>query len=69
VAPFATLFRQPVSDGHVFETGALIALIVYAVAGWILGQLLIIGFDRRVFVRRSETFGTGAGRTPTGRPV
>lgn len=37
VAPFSTLFISPVSDqgGNIFDVNVLIAIVVYALLGWI----------------------------------
>jgi len=49
LAPFAGLFGTPSLDGSVFEWNALIALVVYALLGWVLVQVvwLALGDTRR----------------------
>lgn len=47
-APFAGLFGTPMLNGNVFETNALVALLVYTFSGWMLGRLawLLLGDTR-----------------------
>lgn len=47
VAPFSTLFISPTFGTSVFDVNLLVAMIVYALLGWLVGRLiqLIWGID------------------------
>lgn len=53
VAPFVGLFGTPQADGVVIEPHSLVAIIVYALIGWVLGRLVwvIMGETRTGRVR------------------
>jgi uncharacterized protein YggT (Ycf19 family) len=40
VAPFAGLFGTPAANGVVIEPQSLIAMVVYALLGWLIGRLI-----------------------------
>ncbi len=42
--PFFSLIRNPAEDGSVLEVTSLIAMLVYALVGWLLVQLIGIIF-------------------------
>ncbi|MBV8717863.1 MAG: YggT family protein [Chloroflexi bacterium] len=42
VAPFINLFSNPTYQSSVLELSAIVALIVYALAAWLLGKLVWI---------------------------
>src|SRR3712207_1104762 len=46
VAPFNGIFNDPASDGAVLDSGALVAMIIYALATWALVRLIWLLFDR-----------------------
>jgi hypothetical protein len=46
VAPFDGIFNDPVSDGAVLDTGALVAMVIYALVAWALVRLIWLLFDR-----------------------
>ena len=46
VAPFASLTGTPAAGGMVFEFSTLIAMIVYALVGWVLERLVYVIFYR-----------------------
>lgn len=46
VAPFNNIFNDPASGGAVLDTGALTAMIIYALATWAIVRLLWLLFDR-----------------------
>jgi hypothetical protein len=54
VAPFNGIFNDPTSDGAVLDSGALVAMVIYALAVWALVRLMWLLFDRAE---------TGASRT------
>ncbi len=53
VRPFVGLFGTPQLDGAVFEPQSLVAIIVYALVGWLLGRLvsILMGETRTARVR------------------
>jgi len=53
VAPFVGLFGTPQTDGVVIEPQSLVAMLVYALLGWVLGRLVwvIMGETRTGRVR------------------
>jgi uncharacterized protein YggT (Ycf19 family) len=53
VAPFAGLFGTPRVDAVVIELHSLVAIVVYALSGWLLGRLvwLLLGETRTGRVR------------------
>jgi len=61
--PFRNLF--PVvggSSGSVLETSVVIAIIVYALIGWVLARLIVIMFFRNVTVSSRSSRGIGGPR-------
>jgi len=40
VAPFLGIFPAPTVEGSYFETASLVAIIVYAIIGWIIARLI-----------------------------
>ena len=46
VAPFASLTGTPAAGGMVFEFSTLIAMVVYALAGWAIERLIFVIFYR-----------------------
>ena len=47
VAPFANLFRNPVlGSSIVFDINALVAVLAYALLGWLVGRLLWLVWSR-----------------------
>jgi len=53
VRPFVGLFGTPQLDGAVFEPQSVVAIIVYALVGWLLGRLvsILMGETRTARVR------------------
>ena len=60
VAPFVGLFGSPSYDGSVLELNSLVALIVYALLGWLIAKIvwLLIGESRSAVTTRSSTLDT-----------
>jgi uncharacterized protein YggT (Ycf19 family) len=50
------------SSGAVLETSVVIAIIVYALIGWVLARLIVIMFFRNVTVSRRSSRGIGGPR-------
>ena len=47
VAPFANLFRNPaLGSSIVFDINALVAVLAYALLGWLVGRLLWLVWSR-----------------------
>jgi len=46
VAPFASLTGAPAAGGMVLEVSTLIAMIVYALIGWVLARIVYVLFYR-----------------------
>jgi len=46
VRPFAGIFNDPTSDGAVLDSGALVAMVIYALIAWALVRLIWLLFDR-----------------------
>ena len=46
VAPFASLLQNPAYGGIVLEVTTMIAMIVYAIAGWLIGRLVWLTLSR-----------------------
>jgi hypothetical protein len=46
VSPFNGIFNNPTSNGAVLDSGALVAMIIYALATWALVRLIWLLFDR-----------------------
>lgn len=44
VAPFVGLFGTPQAGGSVFEAHSIVALIVYALLGWLVAKVLWLAF-------------------------
>ncbi len=40
VAPFTGIFPNPLIEGSYFDTASLVAIIVYALLGWIVARLI-----------------------------
>ena len=60
VAPFVGLFSNPSSSGSVLELNTLVALIAYALLGWLLAKIvwLIVGEERSAVTTRSTSVDT-----------
>ena len=60
IAPFVGLFGTPQFGGSVFEPHAVVALIAYALLGWLLGSLvwLLLGSTRADVATSSRTVET-----------
>jgi uncharacterized membrane protein len=60
MAPFVGLFGQPRFGTSVVEWSALVAIVVYALIGWVLGRLVWIGAGdtRTAVVSRTERVDT-----------
>ncbi len=60
VAPFAGLFGTPSYDGSVLELNSLVALIVYALLGWLIAKIIwiLIGESRSAVTTHSSTVDT-----------
>lgn len=46
VAPFASLVGAPSAGGVVLEISSIIAMIVYALIGWVLARIVYVAFYR-----------------------
>ena len=65
MAPFRTLLPTVgtgSSSRAVLETPVVIAIIVYALIGWVLARLIVIMFFRNVTVARRSSRGMGEPR-------
>ena len=62
MAPFHNLLPAVGSETSVLETSVLIAIIVYALIGWVLARLIAIMFFRNVMVSRRSSRGIGGPR-------
>ena len=62
MAPFRNLLPAVGSETSVLETSVLIAIIVYALIGWVLARLIAIMFFRNVTVSRRSSRGIGGPR-------
>jgi hypothetical protein len=65
MAPFRNLLPAVgtgSSSGAVLETSVVIAIIVYALIGWVLARLIVIMFFRNVTVSRHSSRGIGGPR-------
>ena len=63
MAPFRNLLPTVGgSSGAVLETSVLIAIIVYALIGWVIARLIVIMFFRNVTVSRRSSRGIGGPR-------
>jgi uncharacterized protein YggT (Ycf19 family) len=65
MAPFRNLLPAVgtgSSSGAVLETSVVIAIIVYALIGWVLARLIVIMFFRNVTVSRRSSRGIGGPR-------
>lgn len=40
VAPFRGIFASPSVDGSYFDTASLVAIVIYALLGWIIARLI-----------------------------
>jgi uncharacterized membrane protein len=60
VAPFVGLFSNPTANGTVLELNSVVAMIAYALLGWLLAKVawLIIGENRSAVTSRSTTIDT-----------
>ena len=66
MAPFRNLLPTVgtgSSSGAVLETSVVVAIIVYALIGWVLARLIVIMFFRSVTVSRRSSRGIGGPRT------
>jgi len=66
MAPFRNLFPAVStggSSGAVLETSIVVAIIVYALIGWVVARLIVIMFFRSVTVSRRSSRGIGGPRT------
>jgi len=57
VAPFVGLFGNPVSQGGVLELHSIVALIAYALLGWVISRLawILVGETRSAMTTRSTS--------------
>ena len=56
IAPFVGLFGTPQAGGSVLELHSIVALVVYALLGWLLGKLAWLAFgETRSAVTTSST--------------
>jgi len=57
VAPFVGLFGNPSAQGSVLELHAIVALIVYALLGWVISRLawILVGETRSAVKTRSTS--------------
>jgi YggT family protein len=64
VRPFTGLFGTTQVDGAVFEPQSLVAIIIYALVGWLLGKLvtILIGETRTGRVQTTTHEDTSANR-------
>jgi uncharacterized protein YggT (Ycf19 family) len=63
MAPFRNLLPTVgSSSGAVLETSVVIAIIVYALIGWVLARLIVIMFFRNVTVSHHSSRGIGGPR-------
>jgi uncharacterized protein YggT (Ycf19 family) len=65
MAPFRNLLPAVgtgSSSGAVLETSVVIAIIVYALIGWVLARLIVIMFFRNVTISRRSERGIGGPR-------
>ena len=46
VGPFATLFQNPAFGGIVLEVTTMIAMIAYAIVGWLVGRVVWLTLSR-----------------------
>lgn len=46
VAPFASLFQNPAMGANVLEITTLVAMIVYAIVGWLIGRAVWLIMSR-----------------------
>jgi len=60
VAPFYGLFGNPASQGSVLEVHSIVALIVYALLGWLIVRLtwVLVGESRSAVKTRSTSVDT-----------
>jgi uncharacterized protein YggT (Ycf19 family) len=62
MAPFRNLLPAVGSETSVLETSVVIAIIVYALIGWVVARLIAIMFFRSVTVSRRSSRGIGGPR-------
>jgi YGGT family len=62
MAPFHNLLPTVGSSTSVLETSVVIAIIVYALIGWVLARLIAIKFFRNVMLSRRSSRGIGGPR-------
>jgi len=62
MAPLHNLLPTVGSSTSVLETSVVIAIIVYALIGWVLARLIAIMFFRNVMVSRRSSRGIGGPR-------
>jgi hypothetical protein len=60
VAPFVGLFGSPTAQGSVLELNSIIALVVYALVGWLISRLawILVGETRSAVTTRSTSVDT-----------
>ena len=60
VAPFLGLFSNPSSSGSVLELNTIVAMIAYALLGWLLAKIvwLVVGEERSAVTTRSTSIDT-----------
>jgi YggT family protein len=60
VAPFVGLFGNPSSSGSVLELNTIVAMIAYALLGWLLAKIvwLVVGEERSAVTTRSTSVDT-----------
>jgi uncharacterized protein YggT (Ycf19 family) len=52
MAPFRSLLPNVVSGQSIFEMSAVVAILVYALVGWVIARLIAILFYRNVTIER-----------------
>ena len=52
MAPFRSLLPNVISGQSIFEMSAVVAILVYALIGWVIARLIAILFYRNVTVER-----------------
>jgi uncharacterized protein YggT (Ycf19 family) len=52
LAPFRGLLPNVISGQSIFEMSAVVAILVYALVGWVIARLIAILFYRNVTVER-----------------
>jgi uncharacterized membrane protein len=60
VAPFVGLFSNPSSSNSILELNTIVAMIAYALLGWLLAKIvwLVVGEERSAVTTRSTSIDT-----------